>query len=485
MPRKTSDIRGGAAGAESERGAGLDVDPGASSKTAAERGARIWSQVVESVRGDGRMQEVSHWASRVSPVRCEGGTLIVAAPSVFVRDRILHGQPDALLEFSRLADPEILSIEVVVDPSLRAPTAPKRSTQVQPRWPTTFFDSPCARPRMRFERFVTGTGNAEAFRTAVHLAEGQEPKYSSIFVHGEIGTGKTHIRHAVAHRFLECHAGRDVLSATAEEFSAEYGRACKESLGQAFRDRCAQIDLLVIDDLQQLGGRPGTQRQLLAMLDLLLESGRRVAAFSDRRLRAHTDIDPRIITRLSGGPASKLERPDPETRFAILTDLSVHLGGGQYGIIWHDEALQYISEQASPDCRDLEGCVLQILSAVEPLHLEVTRERAEHVLQHRFLVLRRRITVAEVRKRVGKHFGVDERALASRSRSSDVVLARQVAMYVARRVTGYSLSAIGAEFGGRDHSTVSYAIRRVSLACESDLAFDAEVRELIRSLEAS
>ena len=431
------------------------------------------------------MQEVSHWASRASPVRCEGGTLIVAAPSVFVRDRILHGQPDALLEFSRLADPEILSIEVVVDPSLRAPTAPRRSTQVHPRWPTTFFDSPCARPRMRFERFVTGSGNADAIRTAVHLAEAPEPTYRSIFIHGEIGTGKTHIRHAVAHRFRECHAGRDVLSATAEEFSAEYGRACKESLGQTFRDRCARIDLLVIDDLQQLGGRPGTQRQLLAMLDLLLESGRRVAAFSDRPLRAHTDIDPRIITRLSGGPTSKLERPDPETRFAILTDLSVHLGGGKYGIIWHDDALQYISEQASPDCRDLEGCVLQILSAVEPLHLEVTRERAEHVLQHRFLVLHRRISVAEVRKRVGKHFGIDERALASRSRSSDVVLARQVAMYVARQVTGYSLSAIGAEFGSRDHSTVSYAIRRITQAYESDLAFDAEIRELIRILEAS
>ena len=433
------------------------------------------------------MQEVLHWISHASPIRRTSRKLVVAVPNAFIRDRILQGQPDALLEIARRADPELRAIEVIVDTRMRSPgpAMPRRAATSLPPWPTTFFDSNFPRPRMRFDRFVTGKSNVHAVRTAVHLAESTEPKYHSVFIHGDIGTGKTHIRHAIARRFRECHPGRTVLSTTSDEFWAEYGRACRESLGQAFRERCAVVDLLVIDDLQLLGGRPGTQRQILALLDLLIESGRRVAAFGDRPLRALTGVDPRIITRLSGGPNARLEQPDVETRFAILKDLAEQLGGPQSGIVWHDDALQYVAEEASPDCRDLEGCILQLVSAVEPLQLQVTRARAAQVLQHRFLVLNRRFSVSEIRKRLAKHFGVDDRALVSKSRSSDVVLARQVAMYVARLLTGYSLSAIGAEFGGRDHSTVSYAIRKVNQACENDLSFDAEIRELIRSLEAT
>ena len=319
------------------------------------------------------VQEVLHWISYAEPVHRTSGRLIVAAPNAFIRDRILQGQPDAMLEIARRADPELQSIEIIVDTRLHppAPELPRRSAANLSPWPSAFFDPHSARPRMRFDRFVPGRSNVHAVRAAEHLAEAPEPKYHSVFIHGDIGTGKTHIRHAIARRFRECHPGRTVLSKTSDEFWAEYGRACRESLGQAFRDRCSQVDLLVIDDLQLLGGRPGTQRQILALLDLLIESGRRVAAFGDRPLRTLTGVDPRIITRLSGGPTAKLYKPDVETRFTILKDLAEQLGGAQSGIVWHDDALRYVAEEASPDCRDLEGCILQLVSAVEPLQLEV------------------------------------------------------------------------------------------------------------------
>ena len=465
----------------------MGADEGTRSQTAADSGARIWTQVIESLRGDGRMEEIVLWAAQTSPVRHAEGRLVVAAPSAFVRDRILHQHVDILLEIARRADPELATIEVIVDLDAAPPAiaVQRRATSDPAPWPTGFFESPSSRPRMRFERLVRGMGNAAAARAGIHLAEALDPQFLSVFVHGEIGTGKTHIRHAIVQRFRESHPGRIVLSTTAEEYTAEYGRACKDSLGQAFRDRCARVDLLAIDDLQTLEGRPGTQRQLLAVLDLLLESGRRVAAFGNRPLRFMAGIDPRIITRLSGGPNAALETPDAETRFAILKDLANNIGGGSSGMRWHDDALRYIAEGASPDCRDLEGCILQVLSAMEPLQLEITRARAVDALQHRFLVLHRRFTVVEVRKQVAKYFGTEERSLVSKSRASNVVLARQVAMYIARKLTGYSLSAIGAEFGGRDHSTVSYAIRRVDQACKNELVFDAEIQELIRSLEAS
>ena len=452
--------------------------------------ARSWTKVIERMRGDSRTQEIHHWARQASPRKWALGKLVLAAPSEFVRDRILHEHMHALFEFARLADPDLKTIEVIVDPSLRPSktSTARRSTLETFPWPTEFFNSASTRPRMRFERLVLNSSNAAAVRTAVHIAEAPHPRYRCIFVYGEVGTGKTHIRHSVASRYRDTFPGRTVLSTSAEEFSAEYGRACRAKLGQAFRDRCAQVDLLVIDDLQLLAGRKGTQKHLLALLDLLLESGRRAAAFSDRPLQALTEIHPRIITRLSGGPNIRLEKPDADDRFAILKDLSQRIGGMDAGIVWSDDALWYIAKQASPDCRVLEGCMLQIVSEVEPLETgvkEVTLERARHILQERFLVLNPRLPVAEVRKRVARHFGMDERALVSKSRAKDVVLARQVAMFVARRLTGYSLSAIGSEFGGRDHSTVSYAIQKVAVSCENDLAFDAEIRELIQDVESS
>ncbi len=490
VPRRTVDSEAASAFAKDGRQSDAEIGPKKTDGAPVGHDPLSWTNVIESIRGDSRTQEILHWAKQATPRHWELGKLVLAAPSEFVRDRILHGQMHALFELARRTDPNLKTIEVIVDPSLQvcAASTARRSTSEDLPWPTEFFSPASTRPRMRFERLVLNSSNTAAVRTAIHIAEAPDPRYRCIFIYGEVGTGKTHIRHSIASRFREAYPGRTVLSTSAEEFSAEYGRACRAKLGQAFRDRCSQIDFLVIDDLQLLAGRKGTQKQLLAMLDLLLESGRRVAVFSDRPLRALTDIHPRIITRLSGGPTTRLDRPNADIRFAILQDLSKHIGGIDTGIIWSDEALWYIADQASPDCRDLEGCILQIVSGVEPLQMEVkevTLERARHILQERFLVLNRRLPVADIRKQVAKHFGLDDRALISKSRARDVVLARQVAMYVARRLTGYSLSAIGSEFGGRDHSTVSYAIQKVDTACDNDLAFDAEIRELIQGVESS
>ena len=183
------DTPSGGAGVEGGRGAEVGVEPDADTGLDAAYGAQIWSQVVESVRGDGRMQEVLHWISYAEPVHRTSGRLIVAAPNAFIRDRILQGQPDAMLEIARRADPELQSIEIIVDTRLHppAPELPRRSAANLSPWPSAFFDPHSARPRMRFDRFVPGRSNVHAVRAAEHLAEAPEPKYHSVFIHGDIG----------------------------------------------------------------------------------------------------------------------------------------------------------------------------------------------------------------------------------------------------------------------------------------------------------
>ena len=491
MPRNRA-IRRPAGGAGSTAREPVPRGNPEQTESGAREAGQIWAGVITAIRQDGGLQELLHFASQARPVEFDAGKLTVATPNAFVRDQILHQRPDTLLETARQSLPELDSIEVLVDSGMRPPsraTAPDRETAPpgfrQPAWPTDFFRAPATLPRLRFERFVASRPNAALVRAAVHFAEAATPRFPSIFVHGKMGTGKTHLRHAVARRHLERHPERRVLSVTANAFWTEYGRACRESLNQTFREYCARVDLLAIDDIQQLAGRMRTQEMLLAMLDHMLENGGRVVAFADRPLGALKALDPGIVARLSGGPNTRLEEPDVETRLAILRDHAACLVEPHARIVWHEDALRYIAERARPDGRDLEGCMQQILSEVEPLQLEVTRARAEKILQSRFLVLQRRFGVAEIRRHVARHFGVDEREMTSRRRAADIVRARQVAMYVARELTRNSLSAIGADFGGRDHSTVSYALQRVGDACARDVAFEAEVRELIRGLESA
>ncbi len=445
----------------------------------------LWSRVLETIRGYRHFRELLHWVTHVRADRQEDGCLFLVVPNDFIRDHILRDYRDDLLDFARRADPALESIDLAVRrDSRRVPAAATDSDDPDASAPP-FFRAPVLRPRMCFERFVGGRCNEAAIRNSVHFAEAPRPSFRSLFIHGGIGTGKTHIRHAITRRFQELNPDLRILSVSANEYANEYGRACRESLAQAFWDYCSGVDLLAIDDLPSLANRPKTQLQLLPLIDLLLETGRRVVAFGDKPLAAMNGIHGRITGRLTAGPACEINPPDADTRFAILKNIAESLGSEAAGIVWERDALRYIAERASSDGRDLEGCILQLLSEVEPLGLPVTRERAERILQNRFLSLRPRLGIPEVRKIVAKHFGVEERTLCSKSRTSQVVLARQVAMYVARSSTGLSLSTIGSEFGRRDHSTVSYAIGRIRERCERELAFDAEVRELIRTVEAA
>jgi len=483
------------ASVRSERSTGDGRAPGRDPETAASQvrmpadagdAPALWSHVLDVLRQDPLRQELCHWASQASAEGIASGRLFLHARSKFVRDQLTGGAARHILTVARSRLPSLRAIRISWPSKAPAAATPKpaeNAFRALPRsWPTAFFSNRNARPRMRFERFVAGPANASASQAAMRFADAEEG-FPSLVVHGPEGCGKTHLRHATVQRWAERNPGRTALNVSSDEFWHEYAFACKASLAQDFRHHCARVDLLVLDEFQNLAGRGGTQKQLIWMLGHLLERGGRVLALSDRPLSNLQGIDDKLIARLRGGPDVTLAAPPFETKLAILQGLARTQDASSKGVQWHENALTYVADNAA-DCRDLEGCFQQVLHSLEPLGLEVTRERAREILQSRFLVMNRRYSVAEIRRCVAQQYGVDEAALRGRSRVAGVKHARQVAMYLCREMTGESLAAIGAEFA-RDHSTVSYSYSRIRDRCSKCLVLESEVREAMRKLRTS
>lgn len=340
-------------------------------------------------------------------------------------------------------------------------------------------DRPPLDPRLTFDRFVVDSSNRVAFNAALSLAEPGPPRFSPLFLHGGTGQGKTHLMHAIAHAFLESHPEAVVLCMSAERFMFDFVAAMRARDTHSFKSRLRSADLLLIDDLQFIAGKDSTQEEFFHTVNELVGAGKRLVISADRSPQSLDGVEPRIIGRLGAGLVADIKAPDLTLRRTILNRKVADLPEIQVPT----DVLDLLASRIRGNIRELEGALNRVVAYAQLTGDKIDMEFAVATLGEVLRGAQRRITIDEIQKLVSRHFELKPLDLVSARRARAIARPRQIAMYLAKRLTTRSLPEIGRKFGGRDHSTVIYAVRKIEELRDTDRDIDNAVRVLMKELE--
>ena len=334
-------------------------------------------------------------------------------------------------------------------------------------------------PRHSFADFVTGESNHLAFSAAQAIAAEAQPRFSPLFIHGSTGQGKTHLLHAIAQHFSAHSPSAPVLYMSAERFMMEFVNAMRANETMMFKARLRAARLLLIDDIQFIAGKGSTQEEFLHTINDLIDSGARIVVTADRAPQLLDSIDARILSRLAGGLVADIRPADLDLRLAILEAKRAIAGDPPVP----DAVVDFLARSIRSNIRELEGAFNKLIAYGQLTGRSVDLEFAQSMLADAVRANARRITVDEIQKVCAAHYKIDAAEMRSKRRARAVARPRQVAMYLAKKMTPRSLPEIGRIFGGRDHSTVIHAVRTIEELRQTNADIDADIRTLQRQLE--
>lgn len=442
----------------------------------AERDA-VWSEVRERLRGTLNAQTYNLAFAGVTPVTLDDDRIVLSVDTELLRQwictRYLPLLRDALFEV-RGAD---LEVDIVVTEGAEpADEEPGRTGEEPPRPPGPMTALPARRaiglqPRFTFEAFVTGPSNRFAHAAALAVAEAPARAYNPFFIYGGVGLGKTHLLHAIGHFVSANHPELSLTYVSVETFTNEFINALRDGGIRSFKDRYRSTDILLIDDIQSLQGREQTQEEFFHTFNALHDSGKQIVISSDRPPKAIATLEDRLRSRFEMGLITDVQPPDVETRIAILQK---RVRADHYEI--HDpEVLSFIAGRVSTNVRALEGALTRVVAHGSISGRRITVELAHEVLEDLFPAGEGILSIEVIQGEVCRYYGVTLGEMVGDKRTRRIVRPRQVAMYLSRELTDASLPAIGRSFGGRDHTTVMYAVQKVaSQMGEGDMLTDVE-----------
>jgi len=336
---------------------------------------------------------------------------------------------------------------------------------------------PGLNPRNTFESFVVGPNNEIAHAAALAVAQAPARTYNPLFIYGGVGLGKTHLMQAIGQYVWAKKKNVKVIYVSSELFINEFIDAIQHSNLVKFRKRYRQVDLLLIDDIQFLGGKERSQEEFFHTFNTLFDGHKQIVLSSDRPASEIANLEHRLVSRFEWGLTAELQPPDIETRMAILRKKA---RGMQIKL--RDEVFQFLASRIRTNVRRLEGALMRVASFASLSGRELTQEVVEHLLKD---ILqeegRHSITIEQIQRRVAEHFDVRVADMTSKRRPASIAFPRQVAMYLARELTKASLNEIGDAFGGRDHGTVLHACKLV----KKRIAEQDNIRQTISFIDSS
>jgi chromosomal replication initiator protein len=334
-------------------------------------------------------------------------------------------------------------------------------------------------PKYTFETFVIGSSNRFAHAAAVAVAEAPAKAYNPLFIYGDSGLGKTHLLHAIGHYAQSLYHGVKVRYVSSEEFTNDFINMIRDGKQDGFRRRYRDVDVLLVDDIQFLENKEGTQEEFFHTFNTLHNASKQIVISSDRAPKRLVTLEDRLRSRFEWGLLTDVQPPELETRIAILRKKAV-----QEGLNAPPEALEYIASRISTNIRELEGALIRVTAFASLNRQSVDLQLAEIVLKDLIPEAQGpEITAATIMGQTASYFGLSIDDLCGTSRSRVLVTARQIAMYLCRELTDLSLPKIGQHFGGRDHTTVMHADRKIrSLMAERRSIYN-QVTELTNRIK--
>lgn len=331
-------------------------------------------------------------------------------------------------------------------------------------------------PQYTFEKFVSGSSNQFAYAASQAVANNPASAYNPLFIYGGVGLGKTHLINAIGNAILQTKPKMNVVYYTSEKFINELINSIRYQKMEEFRKKFRSADVLLIDDVQFIAGKERTQEEFFHTFNALYEDNKQIVVTSDKFPREIPGLEERIRSRFEWGLIADIQPPDNETKVAIL-----RMKAEQNGLSIPEDVAYYLANSVSSNIRELEGYLIRIVAYANLMSVPVTEATAREVLKNILIEKSRDISVEEIQKTVATYFNIKVSELRSSKRLKNLVLPRQVAMYLSRQMTSYSFPDIGERFGGKDHSTIIYAIKKMERQMEEDVQLKGSI-EAIRAM---
>jgi len=439
---------------------------------------QAWQSVLGQLQTEMPKASFDTWVRDSQVLTYEDGILVIAVDNAYTRDwlesrlastvnRLLVGVMNRAVDVRFVVNSGADVAEVNYGQALDTLDGDAESTD---NTPMPIERHPALNPRYTFDNFVVGSNNRLAHAAALAVAENPAHSYNPLFLYGGVGLGKTHLLHAIGNA---CHErGLNVLYVSSEEFTNDMINSIRMHTTQAFRDRYRSADVLLVDDIQFIAGKESTQEEFFHTFNTLHGQDKQIIVSSDRPPKAMVTLEERLRSRFEWGLAADIQPPDLETRLAILRSKAERTGRTV-----PDEILETIARRVQSNIRELEGALNRIVAFADLSGSALTPQLAEVALAD-LLPQRRDLTPEQVVALVADKFKVTVDQLIGRDRSREIALPRQVAMYLLRRESNVSLPQIGVALGGRDHTTVMYAIQQIANKIETDSGLRRDVIDI-------
>ena len=442
-----------------------------------------WKSCLLKIKENVSMMTYNTWFLPIKPIELNGTTLKVQIPSQFFWEWVdEHFNSLITKSITQVLGTEASLTYVIaedVDHSETKETTPVKSNITDKAKPKHSFESNL-NPRYTFDNFIKGEGNQLARAAAGAISDNPGgTSFNPLFLYGGVGLGKTHLIQAIGNQIVKNYPEKKVIYLSSDIFTVEFVESIQTNKVNEFSNFYRSMDVLIIDDIQFLIGKEKTQDLFFHIFNTLHQSRKQIILSSDKPPKDLKGLDERLISRFQWGLTADIQPPELETRIAILKRKAE-----SYGMIVSNEILEYIAINITSNIRELEGCLIKLLASVSLSSKEITFELAKKTVKE--IATDRKtstLTIETITKVVCDHLGIAENKIRDKTRKKEIVLARQIAMYLAKDLTLSSLKTIGLHFGGRDHSTVIHACNSIEDYKRKDPSFQNIVDEIRNKVE--
>ena len=434
----------------------------------------FWENLLSLVRGRVAGGVFDAWIKPASFVRLDGSNLVIEVPDSFFKRWLEEHYSSTIRE----AAMELLVKDVDLTIVVQSPSLKKNDpTQKKQLQPPPLRASSNISSRYTFENFIVGTGNQFAHAACFAAANNPAHSYNPLFLFGGVGLGKTHLLNAIGHHILKNNPRTNVCYVTSEQFTNELINSIRYEKMPSFRARFRSLGVLLLDDIQFMAGKERTQEEFFHTFNSLYESHQQIVITSDIFPKDMLFLEERLRSRFGWGLIADIQSPDLETMVAILKQKSL-----SYNVSLPNDVAFFLASNTTSNVRELEGLLNRVVAYSSLNGCEITLALAEDVLKNLIRSDVGEANVGTIQKVVSSHFNIKISDLKSKRKQKGVVLPRQIGMYLTRRLTKMSFPEIGSHFGGKDHSTIIYAVNKIKKQLKQDKNIKNTIDNIINKL---
>ncbi len=439
-----------------------------------------WTKTIEAIGAKVGSQTFDLWFRPLKFIEFQDQQITVEVPNRFFKEWIEDHYPALIPETAETFLKKEVAVRFKVFDKKEDPTIRKIETKQEDRRAKLANRGIFLNPKFTFEAFVVGASNQFAHAAARAVADSPGKAYNPLFIFGGVGLGKTHLMNAIGNNIVDKQPGVKMMYAPAEQFTNEFVYSMRNDRMDEFKAKYRGLDVLLIDDIQFIAGKSGTQEEMFHTFNALYDSHKQIVFSSDRPPKDISPITERLRSRFGMGLIADIQIPDVETKMAILGKKSE-----MEGIQLPEDVGFFLASRIKSNIRDLEACMIRLGAHSSLTGKTISVEMAKEVLRDLIFEEEKALTVEYVMKNVCEYYGLKVQDIKARKRTRDIAFPRQIAMYLSKILTDSSLSDIGKNFGGKDHSTVIHACKLIEERRKKDEEFDKKIDYLTKKIRGS